>query len=78
MRIYHNDIQFGVITLITYRPCIYYVGRQEVPLLDDIDSGDNHYVISPHIIYDLEDRPEKLTESLKILSQVNKYNNITL
>ena len=60
-------IQFGVITFLA----MHYAGRQEVHkrLLDDTDSGDN--VISPHIIYDLEDRPEKLTESLRILSQVN-------
>lgn len=70
----HNNI-FSLDSLI-YLPAVhYYAGRQEVPrrlLPDDTDSGDN--IISPHITYDLEDRPEKLTESLRTLSQVKKNN----
>lgn len=50
----------------------YYAGKQEVRkrLLDETDSGE--HVICPHVIFDLEDKPEKLTEALRTLSQVSK------
>ena len=49
-----------------------YTGKQEVRrrLLNDTDFGDN--TISPHIIFDLEDRPEEFIGSLKTLSRVGQ------